>query len=542
MAWSHPNHQLDLIYTSPAEQWESDGLPLGNGHFGALILGGVAEDRLRITHPGYRDADGALLPLGDLRIAQGHDPENARTFMRRLDLQTASVEVSYRDGRLRHRREYFASYPDRVLVGRIRAVRKGSINLEISWSPVSGASRVGSVAQAQYEEGTRRLLWDVRPPGVGKRTLSSEVSAQGFRAEVEFRLQGGSFEPAPSGAGVIIKDADEVTLLLTVSTVEGPEANPSALKALAHDDAVTLYQRHLPDYQEQFHSMYLTLEGGAKTQLATARRAESYAAMPEEDPGFEELLFQYGRYLLLASSRTESSSDLGSRGIWWFPPGEGLMDNRPAEAHEGLTTLLKAGAGPSQMAVKAAPGDNLFAFPDLGRWSGAREASLSQEMRRVIAMLRAVEKGNGDAAYSELRGLLQSAVSPNLLLGDQNVAANLAIVRGMTDLFAREIDGVIHWQGLRPRAWPDGSVVGLRTPTFEIAYVWQGEEFVEGYVTRLETGETRIRSTESMWLDRPGGEEARRLDSDANGVLSFRREKEVTMRLRAMSDDGESAE
>ncbi|MGY8687833.1 MAG: glycoside hydrolase N-terminal domain-containing protein, partial [Verrucomicrobiales bacterium] len=57
----------------------------------------------------------------------------ARTFLRRLDLQTASVEVSYRDGRVRHRREYFASHPDRVLVGRLRAVKKKSLNLTLSW-------------------------------------------------------------------------------------------------------------------------------------------------------------------------------------------------------------------------------------------------------------------------------------------------------------------------------------------------------------------------------------------------------------------------
>ena len=108
---AHPNHQLDLTYIKPGMDWQHDGLPLGNGYFGALVLGGVAEDRIRITDPLLRDETNQLQRLTDLLIETDHDPAQARTFLRRLDLQTASVEVSYRDGRVRHRREYFASYP-----------------------------------------------------------------------------------------------------------------------------------------------------------------------------------------------------------------------------------------------------------------------------------------------------------------------------------------------------------------------------------------------------------------------------------------------
>jgi hypothetical protein len=160
-------------------------------------------------------------------------------------------------------------------------------------------------------------------------------------------------------------------------------------------------------------------------------------------------------------------------------------------------------------------------------------------LQRLTQFLATVNEGKGNEGYGHLRSLLQSHLGQNLLMAKQHLAVNMGLVRGMTDLFAVEKEGVLHWEERLPEAWPDGSVVGLRTPHYEIAYVWQGGEFFEGYLTRMETGETAIRCAVPLLLDQPGGETVRRLDPDAEGVVRFPQEKDVTWRLRRVEQDAE---
>jgi hypothetical protein len=499
---AHPNHQLDLTYATPGSDWQNDGLPLGNGYFGALVLGGVAEDRIRITDPLLRDATHQLQPLADLVISTGHDPVQARTFLRRLDLQTASVEVSYRDGRVRHRREYFASHPDRVLVGRLRAVKKKSLNLTLSWDSPHQQAKI------RYDKESNRFV------------IAGELAGRPFETQVELRLKDG--EIIPEGNQVRIKGASQVAMLLTVSQGETFSAN-ARLDSLKNDDAIAIYQKHLPEYQEWFHAMYLTLEGGAKSQLDTSKRRLLYAEKPEEDPGFEELLFQYGRYLLLASSRKESPSPVQARGIWWFPPSDGMLNNRPIEPN--LVSLIQSGAGPSQLPTNARAFDPV----ELQPWINEKDTTLGRVVRLI--------QSEGDEAYQHLRQLLQTNLSDNLLIPGQNLAVNMALVRGMTDLFAKEAhDGALQWISTLPSAWPDGSVVGLRTRNVEIAYVWQSGAFLEGYLTRLEAGEVTIQTANPLLLSRPGQEEAIRFTPDKDSRVHFTAEAKQTLRLQCAED------
>ena len=80
-------------------------------------------------------------------------------------------------------------------------------------------------------------------------------------------------------------------------------------------------------------------------------------------------------------------------------------------------------------------------------------------------------------------------------------------------------------------------MVGLRTPSYELAHVWQNGEFLEGYLTRLETGEALVTSDGPLLLDRPGDEEARLLKPDAEGIVRFPMEGDVTMRLRVPEEE-----
>ena len=440
---AHPNHQLDLTYPSPATDWQSDSLPLGNGYFGALVMGGVASDRIRLTDPYAKDVEGRLQALGDLLIATGHDPKEARTFLRRLDLQTASVEVSYRAGRLRQRREYFCSYPDRVLVGRLRSIRKGSLNLTLSWENTLSGSTIRSDTNAN------RLF----------------LTGDGYEAVAEVRLKGGQVKEN-DGKNLQVIGADEVALILSLSQRETFSA-PKHLDQLKHDDAVGLYQRHLPDYQDQFHAMYLTLEGGGKTHLATDRRREAYAENPEEDPSFEELLFQYGRYLYIAAHR-EGGPLPTEQGIW------GIHNKAPAEE---FLALMHAGAPPTQLFTAFGGSFDLA--------QKLPEQSENSALGKVASFYEKCQSRQADLAYEQFRSLLKGDLADDLLVKDRQVLANMAIVRGVCDLFGREQDATLYLADNLPKAWTDGSVVGLRTPNYEVAYVWQEGVFVEGYLTRM---------------------------------------------------------
>ena len=493
----HPNHQLDLTYMNPGTTWENDGLPIGNGYFGALVLGGVSEDRIRLTDPLLKDDAGHVQPLAELVLATGHEPENARTFLRRLDLQTAAVEVSYRDGRLRHRREYFASYPDRVLVGRLRAVRKGSLNLTLSWKCPHDD------AESSYDAKTQRFA----------------VAGEGFEAQVEIRLEGGSLTN-DGEAGVRIQGSNEVALILTVSQGEAFVAGEH-LDTLKEEDARTLFQNHLSDYQDQFHAMYITLEGGAKSHLETTKRRLLYAEKPEEDPGFEELLFQYGRYLYLSSARTGSPAPPHGRGIWWFPPrDEKPLDN--VRLTDGLPALIQPGC-PND------PTNWEKALP----WLSESDSALGC----VSNLFMGAMNSRPDEAYGHFRKLLQTQLANNLLATGQNIAANMGVVRGVRKLFAEEKEGILYLGNNLPKPWSDGSVVGMRTPNYELAYVWQGGQFFEGYLTRNSAGKASLQTEATLLLDRPGDEQVTQLVPDAKGLVHFSMDGETTMRLRLANEE-----
>lgn len=503
----HPNHQLDLTYTTSAKDWATESLPLGNGYFGALVLPGVAEDRLRLCDPLLRDAEGKQKAMVDLVIATGHDPSQARTYLHRLDLQTASVEVSYRDGRIRHRREYFASEPDRVLVGKWRAIRKGALNLTLAWDCL-------------YPEAT--ITFDPE-------TNRFSVSGEGFEATLELRLKSGEVV-LTEDQKVLVKNSDQVAMILTVSQGEAFRA-ASHLDSLKHDDAIAIYQRHLPLYQDRFHAMYLTLEGGAKSQLETGKRRRLYAEKPEEDPGFEELLFQYGRYLFIASTRaTKEGHQPHARGLWWFPEKGDFLDNG---SDARLQALIQAGAGPSQLYG----GETVSPFEVDSRvghlpWLTETDTAMGNVSRFFVKAVG----GDAEAAYAEFRQFLQSYLTNNLLVTDQNLAANMIVIRSVCDLFAREEAGVLHLGDRLPKHWSDGSVVGMRTPSYELAYVWQGGGFFEGYLTRLADGEAVLKSTIPLRLDRPGDENVFILTPDDSGLVRFPMEADKTMRLRLVGD------
>ncbi|HVR69949.1 MAG TPA: glycoside hydrolase family 95 protein [Vicinamibacteria bacterium] len=332
---------LTLWYRRPAPQWDH-ALPVGNGRLGGMVFGGVRSERIQLNEDslwmgGPRETDNpealAHLPevrrllfagrpveaaalaekklmgrpnrlesyqtLGDLRLAfeQEGTPEDYRL---ELDLDTAIARVSYRLGGVRYTREVFASAPDRVLVVRLGADRPGQVSLSVGLDrPQDARTEVVSAERI-----------DLAGALAGGRGLA-------FQASVRIVAEGGRGDAFPERAHV--EGADAVTLILAAAT-SYRGADPRAavereLSAAAAKPFARLRADHVADHRRLFRRVDLRLGPPATpSALATDERLERVKG-GERDPGLDALYFQFGRYLLIASSRP---GDLPAnlQGLW----------------------------------------------------------------------------------------------------------------------------------------------------------------------------------------------------------------------------------
>jgi alpha-L-fucosidase 2 len=336
-----------------AAEWVR-ALPVGNGRLGAMVFGGIVHERLQLNedtlwagrpydpvNPDAKDAlpevrrllversyrEGARLveakvmskPLaqmpyqtvGDLALTfpEIHSVENYR---RELDLATATARVSYTSRGVTFSRELFASAPDQVIVVRLTASRPGCISFE---------TRMETPQRATVEAaaGGDLVMHGVNGDGAGTTADGRPMSgALQFEARVRVLPTGGTLRA--SGNAVVVRNADAVTLLIAAATsyrtYEDVGADPAARVAAALDPASrkgvdALRASHLRDYRQLFDRV--TLELGPSQNAPTDERVRRFAN--GEDPGLAALYFQYGRYLLIASSRT-GSQQANLQGLW----------------------------------------------------------------------------------------------------------------------------------------------------------------------------------------------------------------------------------
>ena len=128
--------ELLLKYNTPApdtdEGWEQQSLPIGSSHLGANVFGGVERERLQITENSLENpgALGGLNSFADIYISFPHEEKNAKDYLRSLDIDNALVRVRYSYDGVAVEREYFTSYPDAILSGRISS--SAPIDFDIS--------------------------------------------------------------------------------------------------------------------------------------------------------------------------------------------------------------------------------------------------------------------------------------------------------------------------------------------------------------------------------------------------------------------------
>ncbi len=342
---------LTLWYRLPAANW-NEALPIGNGRLGAMVFGGVDTERLQLNEdtiwagekrdrvnpdgapavPRIRQllfdgkaaeaealADKTMIgvprrmppyqPLGDLTLT--FDRESAASAYRReLNIDEAIARVRFQGGATTFTREVFASAPDQAVVVRLAKNGPGKIAFRATLSRERDA--------VSHPGGRDRLVMEGQalPDPRSERQAGERRTGVRFAAALQAIATGGRVTVEDDGLAV--KDADAVTLLLTAATdVRSPSPVEAVLKALDTASTKTYEQvraDHVAEYQRLFRRVDLQLSSAAPDERPTDERLQAIRS-GASDPSFAALYFQFGRYLLISSSRP-GSMPANLQGIW----------------------------------------------------------------------------------------------------------------------------------------------------------------------------------------------------------------------------------
>lgn len=341
---------MRLWYDKPATRFES-ALPIGNGRLGAMVYGGtetniltlnditfwsgrpvdpktdeganrwIPEIRQALFDENYRLADSLqhhvqgpnsqyYMPLATLRITDNNSGLATR-YRRALSLDSAVCTDSYERGGVTFTREYFASAPDKVIALRIMASRAGAINCSVGLSsPVNHGVRVSD----------RQITLTGNATGDPRQTIH-------FCSVMRAKNAGGTVTHTDSS--LVVTGATELVLYFVNETsFNGFDHHPVDQGApyieramdeawhLVNFDFPALLSRHVADYQRIFNRVSLSLGGAAYNATeSTQKMLENYGQGRPTDRYLEALYFQYGRYLLISSSRT-AGVPANLQGLW----------------------------------------------------------------------------------------------------------------------------------------------------------------------------------------------------------------------------------
>ena len=365
------------------KEWESRSLPIGNGSLGGNILGSIAAERITLNEKtlwlgGPNTSAGAasywnanklsahLLPeirqaftdgdekkaseltrknfngllsydaqdepefrfgnyttLGQIYIETGLSEIGMTDYKRILSLDSALATVCFTKDGVKYERNYFASYPDSVMVIKFTADQPGMQNLTFSYGANPEAD--GKIVP----DGTNGLLY----------TGKLKNNHMGFALRIQSRHKGGTLQ-ATSDGKLIVKGADEVIFLITADTdyqlnfnpdftdaktyvgIDPIESTRSMMTVADNYSYNELKERHIADYTSLFDRVKLTLNPNApitleypsRYDLPTYKRLDKYRK-GQHDFKLEELYYQFGRYLLIASSRP-GNLPANLQGLW----------------------------------------------------------------------------------------------------------------------------------------------------------------------------------------------------------------------------------
>ncbi|KRD11876.1 alpha-L-fucosidase [Flavobacterium sp. Root901] len=351
-----------LWYNKPAEFFE-ESLVLGNGKMGATVFGGANADKIYLNDitlwsgepvnanmspeaykniPAVREAlknenyklaeelnkkiqgknSESYAPLGTLEI-NNSEKGKAVNYHRELDISNAVSKVSYEMAGIKYTREYFVSAPDQIMVIKLTADQKGALNFDIN---------LKSLLKSEVSVRNNILVMTGSSPihenagyTVSPKYLNIQERGTKFTALVQIKKTDGKI--TSSRESLTLKDATEAVIYISTATSfngfdknpanEGPDDVAIALQNLNKTLVKPfdkLKENHIADYQKFYNRVTLDLGKTTAPDLPTNERLLRYAD-GKEDKNLEILYFNYGRYLLISSSRT-LGVPANLQGIW----------------------------------------------------------------------------------------------------------------------------------------------------------------------------------------------------------------------------------
>jgi alpha-L-fucosidase 2 len=349
----HNNERL--WYTYPAQYWNSQGLHLGNGYFGATFFGGIEQETFALSDPSMwtgepamgrweqagvnprakgslqkiRDATfnrqthladslisenffgsmelyGHFTSIGDLNIKFPDHTGKHEKYVRELDLANSLGKIQYVLSDILFTREYFCSYPDRVMGMKFSANKPGNISMDISVDILQDSSIITISENLFHVKGfingnSRPFVVLLRVNNVGG-DIDHEVDV------------------------MKVRNADSVEIFLTIGTNyalkypdykgEDPDfLTRSVLEKVVSSDYEQLKKKHISDYKSLYDRISIEIEGNPEVEvLPTNERYENLKG-GGSDAGYKVLAFNLGRYMIISSSRPKTlPSNL--QGVW----------------------------------------------------------------------------------------------------------------------------------------------------------------------------------------------------------------------------------
>lgn len=362
---------LVLRYGAPAplNRWQEESLPIGNGAMGASIFGQVTNDEVFLNEktlwtggpgvPGYRngnypeaelpqrranlqsvrdtiDANGSMSPgaaialigqpklgygsyqsFGKLAFAFDNGGTAFTDYERTLDLDRSLATVSYTVDGTTFTREYFASYPDDVVVMRVSADKPGKVSFSTTYD---------RKLQSGMAANDQALSTGTVTSAGGRITLNGTATNNGLRYNAQADIQATGGTTTANGATVTVTGADSATVVWAGGTDyamryptyrSGEDPAPRITKVV--DDAAeqgfdALQATHEADYRQLYDRVKLDLGGSPLTSMTNVART-NYRGTSTQDRTLETMFYQYGRYLLISSSR-DGSLPANLQGVW----------------------------------------------------------------------------------------------------------------------------------------------------------------------------------------------------------------------------------
>lgn len=364
--------KLKLWYDKPATQW-TQAIPIGNGRIGAMVFGGVEEELIQLNEsslysggpvkgninpeaaaylPQIREAllvkedyskanslakkmqgfyTESYMPLGNLVIKQNFGGAKTTDYYRGLDLAQAISTTNFTVDGVSYKRELFASAPDNILVMRLTTSKKGALTFVAS---ANTPLRNAITADKNTLMVKGKAPAHVDPSYYNRKDRNPIIyedttGCNGMRFDYRIRVQSTDGQVKSDTSGIHISGASEAVLILSAATSfngfdrcpdkDGKDEGAIVANLLSQAKGKTfdqLKQKHIGDYRKFFSRVSFDLadENTEASKRPSDERLKAYTN-GTKDPSLETLYFQFGRYLLISSSRP-GGPPANLQGIW----------------------------------------------------------------------------------------------------------------------------------------------------------------------------------------------------------------------------------